>query len=479
MDPAFSLADELADLHHPSFHNTNQLHFHPHHAEYAAGTSLADQYQAFGLDAELQGLHLHGNDLASELGGDGGGGSLADELDPSYSGDARGGSLGDELLQHIEKEEDDRVAYMSRNGSASDAFLSDASSPTSSSRHATLSRQSNLLNPSSPSRSSISTPTTTTSIPGDATSSTTTTTISSTLASLAQTAELDQTFSATQTFLSHLSSLSTRNTAGAVDATTATATTTTTTTGETGEEDTSRLEYAAANYLKLVSQSTAEREAQLRELRELDRKFARSLAENNSSGGVFGLSSSKSGHLYGGELHNFSPVSSSLTLPEVEEDEEESDFSTHLASSPTRSLARRHRSTTSLASDTTITDMPPSSHPLDTPLIDNTLFAPFYTSTSTLLTSLTSLHEHTQITKSTTADAARKLKTLKGLIQQWRAEMESVETSELWIASHGESEQEKEKMGVWLGEQVDWCQRRIEQVEVRARLLLTPVSLSS
>ncbi len=129
----------------------------------------------------------------------------------------------------------------------------------------------------------------------------------------------------------------------------------------------------------------------------------------------------------------------SSTLPTLDEDP--------LSSSPTQ--LRRHRPSHSIASDTTITEIPLTPSSSTTPPfsgLNSTFFTPLHTTTSDLLTSLTSLHEHTQITKSSTADAARKLKSLKTLISQWKAEQESVERSEALIASF-EAEAKKANEG--------------------------------
>lgn len=356
MDPAFSLADELADLHqHQLSLDEDELQLHPHHPYYASqGEALEDEFGhdgglGLGLEAELEGLHLGaaqgvgGQDLASELlGGAEGGSSLAAEL-------------GDVVDATYDRYED--------------------MSPPASSRTAQF---------DSPPR------TASTSVP-----------------QLPPT-DIADTLEATQSFLSRLSRLSsTSNTLSRE-----------TTSGFEGE-DTANLESAAASYLKLVSQSSLEREAQLRELRELDRRLER-----------------------------------------------------HTNPSPPTSPTH-HRRTPSLSSDTTIT--PPST---TSTLLDPTLFQPLYTSTSSLLTSLSALHEHAQVAKSSTADAARKLKTVKGLIAQWKGEVESVGVSEAWIASHAGGKGGEGRGGEWVREQVEWCSKRWLEAERRAEVLLTPVSVA-
>ncbi|SJX64611.1 uncharacterized protein SRS1_15428 [Sporisorium reilianum f. sp. reilianum] len=343
MDPAFSLADELAELHHHG--EEEELQFHAHTFG-GSGTTLEDEFAheaGLALDAELEGLRLGGVeqlDLESELMG----------------GDV-GSRLGAELELDPEFAADEAEVVMARNGAYS-AGMGDGSPAHSGSR-------------GSPSRTA--TP----------------------ASSIVPPTDLADTLECTQAFLSRLSRLSS------------------TTTLSPEGEDTANLELAAARYLTLVAHSTTEREAQLRQLRDLHRRLDRSLPPT----------------------------------------------------SPT------HTRTASLSSDTTITT--PS------PLVDTTRFAPLYTSTSALLTSLTALHEHTQVAKSTAADAARKLKTVKGLIGQWRAEGESVLRSEAWIAAHGAEEGTGGKRGgEWVREQVEWCATRWDEAERRAAVLLTPVSLA-
>ena len=262
-----------------------------------------------------------------------------------------------------------------------------------------------------------------------------------------QTQEVAESIAATSSFLSRLSG------AGGVG------------------EDTAKLEEGASRYLTLISQYTAEREAQVRELRELDRKVSRLLSYPSS-----GMSSSFSNDTL------LSPSTSGMELPDLVEDE-----SSSLPSSPTSPISptksRGHRATASVESDSTITDLTPLTVPTDKPLLEGGLFAPLYTSTTTLLTSLTTLYEHTQITKSSTADAARKLKTLKGLISQWKMEQESVEASEEWISHHSEkalgNAGEGRRESGWVEREVQDVKRLIEGFEGQALGLLTPVSIAS
>lgn len=416
MDPAFSLADELAELHHThdqgyeddefgqlDHHNERE---HEYEYELHQGTEFGAEMGYGPLDAELEALHLHthaGHDLASELDAGARGGSLAAELDPNF---AEGGSLADEL---------------DTNG------LSGVASPsyTSSETPATATASSAL----------------------------------SMLTASSCTAEVQESIQATRRFLSHLSCLSASATVGTSSAAA----------GEAAGEDTAQLEQAAARYLKFMSECTAEREAQLRELRELDRRLARDFTDTAA-----GMGSSRS---FGSDL-----ALASRTLSDLDEEDDSHTFAR--LESPTTTTHSTHRATASLSSDSTITDFHP--HPLSSAYptlpLDPALFQPLYTTTTSLVASLNSLHEQTQITKSSTADANRKLKTLKGLIAQWKQEQQSLESSEAWIQHHSQSDPESflspgSSRQTWLNEQIDWCTNRLQQVEGRARELLTPVSI--
>lgn len=375
MDPAFSLADELSDFHHDEldaahYASGSTLDDELHHdvAHFASGSTLDDELLHHGgLDAELDGLHLHGHgqDLASELGG--GGGRLADELEPDFATYQGGEQLDGE---------------MAGQSSSMEAGLNSPSPPR-------------------PSR-------------GADTSSTS-------ILPLIPPGDISDTLAATEAFISRLSTLSSTNKASTSDSAV----------GTREDGDTARLEAVAARYLKLVSQCTVEREAQLRELRELDRRLERDLP-------------------------------SFASLPTA------TSWSSDLVSSPTTHL-------NALPEEPLQREEPHHSTQSEQAPLDNSHFTPLYTSTTTLLSTLTSIHEHTQVTKSTTADAARKLKNVKALVDKWKGEMESVALSEEWISQTSG----KERDGAWAKDHLEWCRGRIEGVEERARGLLTPVSLAS
>lgn len=392
MDPAFSLADELAGLDHPQEQFSGSL-----------GDSLDAELEALHihnqqgstLDAELEALHLHE------------GGNLASELDPTslHFGE---GSLADELssLDHAGS------LHFAEGSLAND--LSSPSQPSSSSPSRNPSQH-------SPPRRTASSE-------------------SISLLAAAQERKIQDSIAATTRFLSRLSSI------------------------EGG--DTARLEGLAGGYLKLIAESVSEREGQMRELRELDRRLSRLTEEQDRV-----------------RSSSFSPRSSILgDLGELAPLAEEGDDP--LSPSTSTSFSHPgHRHSASLSSDGTITDIPSTPTTFtnsSSAALDPALFAPLHTSTASLLTSLTGLHEQTQITKSQTADASRKLKNLRGLIGTWKADQASVEDSEWWISERDKEEKGRGEGGRKAKEELEACRRRLEEAEEGwVRRLLTPVSIAS
>lgn len=404
MDPAFSLADELAELHRQQSSQAmdDELDFESHHAAYVGAALLEDELGAVGsLDAELERLHVQGHDLASELDCD-------SQLDPVFA--------------TAQKDEEGLQSYAYDRSASTMQGASSCSSASHAESSANATRAVD-----SPART-----------PGSCISIATT--------------DISDTLASTQSFLMRLSTLSSSSTSAhaSMDAAGINSV-------SAEVEDTAALETAAAKYLMLVSQCSMQREAQLRELRELDRKLERDTACLLPS--------------------TSSCYASDLSLTDLMDDDQR--FST----SPTQRPLRR--TTSSLSSDTTITTVPALSSDV---LLDPALFAPLYTSTLSLVSSLNGLHEHAQVTKSSTADAARKLRTVKGLIAQWKGDVESAQVSELWIQQnqpspkhHAELTDHVDRLTskTWVTQQIEWCKNRIDQAEGRARILLTPVSITA
>ncbi|PWY98127.1 hypothetical protein BCV70DRAFT_202300 [Testicularia cyperi] len=508
MDPAFSLADEL-ELSDSSAYPQDHLVYDQHlslgdefgeaYAHEGHGHELAD-----ALGTELEGLHMGGgavSDLAAELEG-------LNSHD-SHMGGMSMGSLADELDSglgaHDEATDDLDPFAMSRGtshvsspyASASDAYdpgfetpprPSGTSSP--SAKQATLPRSSGFSTPSRvASGSSFRLQT----------------------SSIAQEAEIQDNIKATEQFLRHLESITSSSSAPKGASASSAAASTENGTGALGSVepggDTARLEMLANRFLKLVYECTNEREAQLRELRELDRQSSRLTTALPS----FSLPSSTS---FSSDVASTSYGSTALgssmslsDLPEedavntgtdgfVDSDDDDDDYNpgsspisptTPLTPRQPRSLHKSHKSTASTGSDATITSMPSGAQPL----LDTSAFSALQSATTSLVGSLTNLHEHSQVTKSSVADAARKLRSLKNVIGQWKTEQDLVERSEDWIEKHGATssvrrlnssspdEPATDDVRAWTSAHIDFCRKRLEEAEARARVLLTPVSITS
>jgi hypothetical protein len=485
MDPAFCLADEIADVPHQLMDDPHTSLNGDYDDPYADADSHEHLHQQFtgsdtlgSLDAELENLHFAGGgDLASELDGfhDGAHGSgvtsgMTNDVARHHFVE---GSLADELSVDTAAGESlsrtgplaFAAAEYSSTGEACES--STAPSGTSTPSKHTLPRASGWSSPLRPTSSSFL-------------SSATTAT---------QTAEIQESIRSTDAFLRQLSSLSSSSAATSLhkDGSEASAVADAEFAG-----DTEVLEATASKFLKLVYECTLQREAQVRELRDLDRQFARSMAESAASAS-FSLSSSSSfgsglGSVISGpgffgssaDEHSASSVAGRELCGLAEEEyeygeEEEGGYA--MATSPmrrTKTLHRDFKSTASMGSDMTVTGGGEA-------LVEASLFEPLHASTAALVASLGTLHEHSQVTKSSTADAARKLKALKALIGQWNAEQAAVDRSERWILQHGARLPLPDGADVpaWIALQLGYCAARFDDAEHRARVLLTPVSLAS
>lgn len=316
MDPAFSLADELAELHtlpHNEF--DDQQHFVHHHGS--------------GLEDEFDQLHLHQQAISS----------LGDELDTLHH--HQGSSLhhGEDLAAELGEFE---VDGMSREADSA-AYCGGGDG-----------------------RAAVS---------------------------LLGSEQIGGSMAATDHFVSLLSA-------------------------STNEGDTVRLEEQAGRYLKLLSECTVQREGQVRELRELERR-SRTLVQHSQ-----------------------------------------------WASSEETPHSHSHNHTLSDASTITTETHQPAMG-----------FSQLTHSTTTLLASLTSLHEATQVTKSTTADAGRKLKQLKTLISTYHAERDSVQASEVWI-SHQPPPTTTTNARDQVSHHVDYITQKLLEAESNAKTLLTPLSIA-
>lgn len=271
--------------------------------------------------------------------------------------------------------------------------------------------------------------------------------------------------------------------------------------GAVGQEDTSRLEQSAATVVKQLREHTTQREMQVRELREAERVFARGLAEggdwlnamgsidedwaataSSASASAFtkhdslsflspssslpGTSGSRAGVADAGDLSGMSAASSANRLASVAEDEVDEDqqeVQVLIAPGAVHSTA---------AQDVAI---PGPKAPASQQMKH------LQQCTGSLISSLGMLHEHSQVARAEMSDAARRLRSLKTVLVQWRTEVEEADRSRAWIAAWegqaAESEYKRpENIKQWTKQQMERFEKVLGDAETRARELLQPVA---
>lgn len=215
------------------------------------------------------------------------------------------------------------------------------------------------------------------------------------------------------------------------------------------------LEKLASDVIRRINDSAREREGQVRELREFDKEFRRIAGE---AGGNELL----------GELDELEEVDGFHDEPKEKESRLESGpGGLHAVEEEEEPLRRRDASTDweldpnrVLGEDDTMEygdlDRPDSSSPakessplppppplpgIPTPASTITHLAYMRSITQSLIQSLSTVVEHTQVTGAATAEAGRKIRALKNKLGGWRAESESAERSiekiEKWEAAGG------------------------------------------
>lgn len=216
------------------------------------------------------------------------------------------------------------------------------------------------------------------------------------------------------------------------------------------------LERLASDVIRRINDSAREREGQVRELREFEKEFRRiagqtggndilgDLDELEEVDGFHDEPKEKESKLEGG------PGS----LPPVEEEEEpiiRRDAGTDWELDPNRVLgdedgfdygdSDRPESHSPVKEASSLP--PPPLPSIPTPASTVTQLAYMRSVTQSLIQSLTTVVEHTQVTGVATAEAGRKIRALKNKLGGWRAEWESAERSiekiERWEAAGGMS----------------------------------------
>lgn len=221
------------------------------------------------------------------------------------------------------------------------------------------------------------------------------------------------------------------------------------------KDDTSGLEAAAGAVVRLLRENTAEREAQVRELKDIVRELARDDAlcgiveddwvERGSEADPLGFVGLRTG-----------PSSGTLDLVAEEEDRlSASDIEGADGADPANVQVGAHA-----------------------PAADQ--LAHLRLATDALIGSLQAMHEHTQVARAASSDAARRLRALKGVLVGWKTETENVSRSEAWIeadrlASDTSKDDPTRNVQAWTAGQVERAQRTIAEAEARAQVLLQPV----
>jgi hypothetical protein len=174
------------------------------------------------------------------------------------------------------------------------------------------------------------------------------------------------------------------------------------------------LERQAGDVIRRILDVTKEREAQVRELREMERAFA-------------GKDLELLAELDDLELEGPPPLDDEMAQGEkldMVPEESESDPQT-----PTR--PRASSSSWSASS---------SSLDYSAGLSASTQLSQLRSLTGQLVSTLGSINEHTQLSRGATSEAGRKLRALKGVIGGWKGELESVDRSEEYIRRWEEEE---------------------------------------
>jgi hypothetical protein len=223
--------------------------------------------------------------------------------------------------------------------------------------------------------------------------------------------------------------------------------------GASRRDDTAGLEAAAGAVVRLLRENTAEREAQVRELTDIVRELGRDHAlcgivdddwvERGAEEDPLGFVGMRAG-----------ASSASLDLVAEEDD----------------GLSTSDVEAAEGAEFAPVGPRAPAADQL----------AHLRLASGALIGSLQAMHEHTQVARAATSDAARRLRALKGVLVAWKTETEGVARSEAWIeadrlASASSKDDPVRNVQAWTAGQVERAQRAIAEAGARAQVLLQPV----
>lgn len=275
-------------------------------------------------------------------------------------------------------------------------------------------------------------------------------------------------------------------------------------------EDTSSLERLASDVARQMYDLAREREDQVRELREIERAFARpepewqaALAEledlperDEEADFTFGLGSGavSASNVGRGHRRDLSEASSTDTarLNAVPENDEPEGADEHTSIWDSEARALEGFSPTTRNAPLSNSGLPGAGPPASAPAPAQ--LAHLQAVTGSLIHSLGAMHEHAQVHRAAMNDAGRRLRSLRTVLGGWRAEMDGVARSMDWIArwegttplsADGTPEpgenmwrgKRPDDIKQWTGQQMERFEKVLGDAELRARELLTPVSL--
>ncbi|KDN44745.1 hypothetical protein K437DRAFT_129830 [Tilletiaria anomala UBC 951] len=314
--------------------------------------------------------------------------------------------------------------------------------------------------------------------------------------------ELEETLRMTDAFLSKLKE---RNTIRVAQQTSSASIVT-----GTAPDDTGALEINAAAILRLLQDTTKEREAQVRELKEMGIAFARPEAEWQAAlADVAGIGDEADQSIDRSALNpeevdslGFAAIGSSSGDVIPQSDGASDIFSSGprraVLPSSTASSSNKH------ASMAAAVVQYPQSHKSTTASQMHDLQA----CTESLISSLGTMNEHAQVHRAAMNDASRKLRSLRAVLTQWRTEIDGVARSRAWIEEWESSDgsgmrtesvpsdpasttkvaikeamtptnRRPEDIKAWTQQQLERFEKILGDAEVRAKELLKPINMPS
>ena len=209
---------------------------------------------------------------------------------------------------------------------------------------------------------------------------------------------------------------------------------------ESGASTQPPLEKAAVNIIQHINETIREREGQVRELLEYEREFRKIAGEVGGSDALSNLDALEDVVGLVDEVPTAPHSANHERLPTLEEEPPQSPTSPrgwdveleYSSLLDPREDPELHMET-SIPSSKDFLPTAPSIEGPPTPAAAIHQFTHVRTVNTALVTSLTSISEHTQVTGAATAEAGRKIRALKNKLGGWRTDWDSAERSRLKI----------------------------------------------